>query len=130
MHPGALHTNSDIRRVKEHVKRQDEPWYTSFKHLKSSKLAQPKWNATPQAILVRGANSELPVNYPYAYRDAHSAYQLALRWIITNNSTYADAAVKTLDAWGFALRDICGGEDKFLAAGLYGYQFANVAELL
>lgn len=130
VHPGALHTNADIRRVKEHVERQDKPWYTAFKHLESSKLAQPAWNSTPQSILVRGNNSELPVNYPYAYRDAHSAYQLALRWLITNNATYADAAVATLDAWGSTLRDIRGSEDKFLAAGLYGYQFANAAELL
>lgn len=129
-HPGALHTHEDIRRVKANVRGQHEPWYTAFKHLETRTLAQPSWNATPQSILVRGTNPDLPVNYGYAYRDAHSAYQLALRWLITDNATYADAAVKTLDGWGSTLGDIGGSEDRFLAAGLYGYQFANAAELL
>ncbi|KAJ6191329.1 exopolysaccharide inner membrane protein-like protein [Penicillium mononematosum] len=69
-------------------------------------------------------------NYGDAYRDAHSAYQLSLRWLIGGNTSYADHAVEILNGWGSTLRDINGTEDKFLAAGLYGYQFANAAELL
>ncbi|KAM5343814.1 hypothetical protein ACJ41O_012351 [Fusarium nematophilum] len=129
-HPGALHTAKDIQRVKKHVLRQDEPWFTAFKHLEGSKHAQATWKANPQAILVRGSNPNLPQNYPSAYRDAHSAYQLTLRWLISGNATYANAAVAILDGWSSTLTDIDGNEDKFLAAGLYGYQFANAGELL
>ncbi|KAF2021720.1 GPI anchored protein-like protein [Aaosphaeria arxii CBS 175.79] len=131
-HPGALHTAADIRRVKHHVKEKDEPWFKAFQHLQSRNLAQTTWKATPQTILVRTATptANLSNNYQYAYRDAHSAYQQTLLWLITDNETYADAAVKTLDAWSSKLEDIDGNEDKYLAAGLYGYQFANAAELL
>jgi hypothetical protein len=130
IHPGALHTARDIQRVKSHVERQHEPWARAFKHLEASKLAQTTWVPTPQKVLVRGANPDYTQNYGYAYRDAHSAYQLALRWLITGNTTYADAAVVILDSWAETLTDIEGSEDKFLAAGLYGYQFANAAELI
>ncbi|KAJ3547944.1 hypothetical protein NM208_g1248 [Fusarium decemcellulare] len=129
-HPGALHTAQDIKRVRTRVKSLQEPWARAFKHLEASKLAQITWKPTPQTILVRGANPDYPQNYGHAYRDAHSAYQLALRWLISGNASYADAAATILDAWSSTLTDIQGNEDKFLAAGLYGYQFANAAELV
>ncbi|KAF2112544.1 GPI anchored protein-like protein [Lophiotrema nucula] len=132
-HPGALHKAADIQRIKSHVKNKDEPWFKAYQHLSNATLAQPTWKSSPKTVLVRGPpdpNLNLSENYPSAYRDAHSAYQLAIRWLITDNTTFADAAVKTLDGWSSTLTDINGSEDMFLAAGLYGYQFANAAELL
>ncbi|CAG8250046.1 unnamed protein product [Penicillium salamii] len=133
-HPGALHTNEDFQRIKERVKAKSEPWYRGWQHLESAKLAQTAWIAQPHEILVRGTNATwqpTPAqNYGDAYRDAHSAYQLTVRWLIGGNTSYADHAVDILNGWGSTLRDINGTEDKFLAAGLYGYQFANAAELL
>lgn len=130
VHPGALHTGKDFERVQQHVRAKKQPWYRAWQHLESTRLAQTNWTPTPQEILVRGANDELPENYGHAYRDAHSAYQLALRWLIGGNTSYADHAAEILDSWGSTLVDIDGNEDKYLAAGLYGYQFANAAELL
>ncbi|KAH7377758.1 GPI anchored protein-like protein [Pyrenochaeta sp. MPI-SDFR-AT-0127] len=131
-HPGALHTFADIQRVRKHVQRQEEPWITAYKHLESRPLAQPTRKPSPQIVLVRGKNSDLNLteNYGSAYRDAHAAYQLTLRWLITDNTTFADAAARILDGWASTLTDINGNPDKFLAAGLYGYQFANAGELL
>lgn len=130
VHPGALHTDEDFRRIRKHVTAKEQPWYRAWQHLESTKLAQTTWVPTPQEVIVRGANDNLTQNYGYAYRDAHSAYQLALRWMIGGNTSYADHAVEILDGWSSTLVDIDGNEDKYLAAGLYGYQFANAAELL
>lgn len=130
VHPGALHTNTDFKRIQEHVRAKQQPWYRAWQHLESTKLAQTTWAPTPQEVIVRGANGELAENYGYAYRDAHSAYQLALRWMIGGNTSYADHAAEILDGWSSILVGIDGNEDKYLAAGLYGYQFANAAELL
>lgn len=134
VHPGALHSSGDITRVRNHVHARSQPWYRAWQHLESGVLAQTSWVPTPQVVLVRGSNATFeptpPENYPYAYRDAHSAYQLTLRWLVGGNNSYADHAVEILNGWGSKLRDINGTEDKFLAAGLYGYQFANAAEIL
>ncbi|OQD60542.1 hypothetical protein PENPOL_c022G04280 [Penicillium polonicum] len=134
VHPGALHTNQDIQRIKKYVKAEAQPWSRAWQHLESTTLAQTTWVPKPHEILVRGTNATwqpTPAqNYGDAYRDAHSAYQLTLRWLIGGNTSYADHAVQILNGWGSTLRDINGTEDKFLAAGLYGYQFANAAELL
>ncbi|KAL1856609.1 hypothetical protein Plec18170_003578 [Paecilomyces lecythidis] len=134
VHPGALHTDGDIRRIRGYVNIQTQPWYRAWQHLESGELAQTSCVPKPHEILVRGTNATWqptpPENYGDAYRDAHSAYQLTIRWLIGGNVSYADHAVDILNGWGSTLRDINGTEDKFLAAGLYGYQFANAAELL
>ncbi|KAI0966731.1 GPI anchored protein-like protein [Xylaria arbuscula] len=131
-HPGALHSAQDLIRVHQHVQNHDEPWYTAFQHLELSTLAQLSWVAKPHDLLIRGTNATytVPNTYTDAYRDAHSAYQLTLRWLLTDNTTYADHAASILDSWSSVLTDITGTEDMYLAAGLYGYQFANVGELL
>jgi hypothetical protein len=55
---------------------------------------------------------------------------LALRWQISGDNAYADKGIQVLNAWSAVLTGIDGTSDKFLAAGLYGYQLANAAELL
>jgi hypothetical protein len=133
-HPGALHSEQDIRRVKLNVLAKRQPWYRAWQHLESGELAQTTWIPRPHEILVRGTNATWQPtpseNFGDAYRDAHSAYQLSLRWLIGGNTSYADHAVEIMNGWASTLRDINGTEDKFLAAGLYGHQFANAAELL
>jgi hypothetical protein len=56
--------------------------------------------------------------------------RLALRWRISGNSTYGDAAARVLNAWASNLTQISGNNDHYLLAGLQGYQFANAAEIL
>lgn len=53
-----------------------------------------------------------------------------MRWHLGGDDKYAEHAALILNAWSSALTDITGNEDKFLAAGIYGYRFANAAELL
>lgn len=129
-HPGALHTQEDLHRVRWHVQRNDQPWLKAFQHLEANSLAQPTREPSPKEVVVRGKRDNLTENYQSLYRDIHSAYQLALRYQITQNATYATAAVGILDVWASTLKLIDGTSDRFLASGLYGYQFANAGELL
>jgi hypothetical protein len=43
---------------------------------------------------------------------------------------YADRAVAFLNAWSSTLTEITGNADRYLAAGIYGLQFANAAEIM
>ncbi|KAH9867481.1 hypothetical protein IAQ61_008075 [Plenodomus lingam] len=133
VHPGALHTAEDIARIKNHVKNKEQPWLKAFQHLETLPFAQPTRPPIAVATLTRGidpVDRGLPQNYPNAYRNAHGAYMLAIRWLVTDDVKFADAAVKILNAWSATLTTIRGNSDRFLAVGLYGYQFANAAELL
>ncbi|KAH9882960.1 hypothetical protein J1614_000326 [Plenodomus biglobosus] len=133
VHPGALHTAQDIERIKSRVNNKEQPWLKAFQHLETLPLAQPTRPPIAVATLTRGidpVDRGLPQNYPNAYRDAHAAYQLTIRWLVTDDTKFADAAVKILNAWSSTLTTIRGNSDRFLAVGLYGYQFANAGELL
>ncbi|MER5180543.1 alginate lyase family protein [Streptomyces sp. NPDC002896] len=127
-HPGLLHTQADLDRMATEVKAGAEPYKAGFARLTANRHAQSGWKANPQATVYRGSGS--PQNYVTLYNDIHAAYQNALRWHITGDTAYADTARDILNAWSAKLTGLAGSADRFLAAGLYGYQFANAAELV
>lgn len=69
-------------------------------------------------------------NYINAARGATIAYQNALRWKIEGNEKCAKHAVDVLMAWANTCKGIGGNSNYALAAGLYGYEFAQAAELV
>ncbi|KAK0464549.1 GPI anchored protein [Desarmillaria tabescens] len=132
VHPGILHTEEDFVRIREKVNAQEEPWYTGWTTLTANSHAQVTYTMRgPRSVVVRGTNSaDGSQNYVLLYNDIAAAYQLAVRWRVSNDTSYADRAVAILDAWSSTLTRIGGSSDKFLASGIYGYQFANAAELM
>lgn len=132
-HPCMLHTADDFKRVKEKVGQNAQPWLNGWNKLIANDKAQETYTASPTAKLIRGGGSrEEPEadNYSRAMYDAAAAYQLGLRWKISGDNKYADAAINILNAWARTCKSINGDSNKFLAAGIYGYQFANAAEIL
>ncbi|SFE43794.1 alginate lyase family protein [Streptomyces mirabilis] len=127
-HPGMLHTRADLHRMATQVKAGAEPYTAGFARLTANRHAQSTWTANPQATVYRGSGT--PENYATLYNDIHAAYQNALRWHVTGIAAYADTARDILNAWSARLTRLDGSADRFLASGLYGYQFANAAELV
>ena len=64
------------------------------------------------------------------YSDAAAAYALAIRWRVTGEAVYGDAAARIVNGWTSTMKEISGNSDKYLASGLYGYQLANAGEIL
>ncbi|WP_308114232.1 alginate lyase family protein [Streptomyces brasiliscabiei] len=126
-HPGLLHTGTDLTRMASKVRAGAQPYTRGFARLTANRHAQSGWKANPQATVVRGGTAQ---NYVTLYRDIHAAYQNGLRHHITGEAEYADTAVAILNDWSAKLTSLAGNADRFLAAGLYGYQFANAAELV
>ena len=132
-HPCMLHTAADFDLIKEKVNASAQPWKSGWDVLVASPYASATYTPSPVATLIRGGGSKEepnPDNYASAYRDAAAAYQLAIRWKITGDNTYADKVVQILNAWATTCTAINGDSNKFLASGLYGYQFANAAEIV
>ncbi|OQE88619.1 hypothetical protein PENNAL_c0016G08610 [Penicillium nalgiovense] len=130
IHPGALHTAEDFERIKNHVVKGDEPWNTTWTLLTASPYAQSSHQPSPKETVYRGNNGVDGENYPSLYKDTAAAYQLAIRWKISDDKSYADTAINILNSWAVTLKEIGGTSDKFLASGIYGYQMANAAELM
>lgn len=127
-HPGLLHTRADLDRMAAKVKAGAAPYTAGYARLTANGRAQSGWTPRPQAAVYRGAGS--PENYALLYKDLAAAYQNALRYHVGGDSAHADTAVAILNAWSGTLTSLAGSADRFLAAGLYGYQAANAAELV
>ena len=128
IHPGGLHTQADFDRVKAQLANGNEKVGQAYAKLKAAAYAQPTVQTYPVETIVRGGgNGE---NYINAARGATMAYQNALRWKIEDNAQCAKAAVRILMAWAKTTKVIGGDSNYALAAGLYGYQFAQAAELM
>ncbi|CAL9290611.1 alginate lyase family protein [Streptomyces sp. SudanB52_2052] len=127
-HPGMLHNWGDINRAKVRVAAGDDPWLSGWNRLTANSHSQSTWTARPQSVVYRG--SGYPENYTLLYNDIAAAYQNALRWQVAGTAANGDCAVRILNAWANTLTSIQGNADRFLAAGIYGWQFANAAELM
>lgn len=130
VHPGALHTQADFDRMRSQVAQGAQPWVDGWNQLLRNNHASLSWTPHPQATVYRGKDGTHGENYGALYQDAAAAYALALRWKVGGDDAYADKAIGILDAWSESLTAIGGSSDKFLASGIYGYQFANAAEIM
>ena len=113
-HPAGWHTKHDIERIRAQIASGQEPWSAAFKALMDENATgpgdatldykpsagtvvcrdcgpappgQPKWDAHNET-----GNNEF-------MDDARNAYYMMVKWIATNNTSYADAAEAVIDAW-------------------------------
>jgi hypothetical protein len=105
-----------------------QPWTAGWNRLTASSISQSTWKPNPQKIVYRGSGT--PENYAAMFYDIHAAYQNGLRYHVSGDAAHAEAAVAILNAWSSTLTEVTGDADRFIAAGVYGYQFANAAELV
>ncbi|MFE2407272.1 alginate lyase family protein [Kitasatospora sp. NPDC059408] len=127
-HPGLLHAQADLDRITAKVNAGAQPYLAGWQRLTANRHAQSGWKANPQAVVYRGGDASQ--NFPTLYNDVHAAYQNALRWRVSGDRAHGDAARDILNAWSGTLKQVTGSADRFLAAGIQGYQFANAAELM
>lgn len=133
VHPGLLHSQEDFDRIKNKVSAGEEPWISGWNVLIENSHSQLSYNPSPTAKLIRGGSSREepePDNYSHAMNDAAAAYQTAIRWKVTGNDAFADKSVEILNAWASVCDTITGDSNRALAAGIYGFQFANAAEIM
>lgn len=128
VHPGALVTQSDIDRAKKLIfDEKDKYMVRAWDILCTNQYAQANSASWPTTYVQRGLAGD---NYMNAARGAAIAYQNALRWKISGDRAFADHAVETLMNWCNITEAVTGNTNISLAAGLYGYGFANAAELM
>lgn len=124
VHPGALHTQPDIDRIKAGIAAKAEPYHgawTAFQRSVPSASRQPN----PQTMLTDANNS----SSLYALQnDGHAAYLLAVHWMISGSEPHAQGAAATLRAWAGSLQG--GAPNATLRTGLGMIQMINAAEIL
>lgn len=119
VHPGGLHTQADLDRMKAKVAAGAHPWIDDWNLLITDSEARNTYTAAPQADM--GANRQR------ADADAHAAYLNAIRWYISGDTSYADCAVRICNAWSSTVTQVPSN------TGLVGipiFDFALAAEVL
>ena len=103
VHPGGLHTQTDLDRMKTQVAAGAHPWIDSWNAL----IVHPKAQNTYTAA----AEANMGVSRQRASADAVAAYLNALRWYISGDTSYAACSRKILNAWAYAVNTVPSGQD-------------------
>lgn len=129
-HPGLLHGDEDFQRMRTHMDR--EPWKSGWLRLLANPHASADYKPRPVENVVRGQDrlATAPQNYALLFNDIAAAYANALRWRISDERKHAEKSIEIMNAWSATLKRLSGSADVALAAGIYGYEFANAAEIM
>lgn len=128
MSHAGIHTEADFERIRQKLSEGAEPWTTAYEVLKNNSFSHKNTDTYPTEWIKRGISGD--ENYANAMRAAAIIYQQALRWKIEGDTEYADKAVENLNKWVRTCVGVTGNSNLSLAAGIYGYEFAIVGELL
>jgi len=121
VHPGGLHTSSDLARMKTNVLAGNSPWIEGWNALVQDRKAQSNYKASPNQHM--GSRQR-------AQDDANAAYLNALRWIISGDTAHADCAVRIFNSWSETVNAIPRGDDQPGLSGIPIGTFAIAAELM
>ena len=128
VHPGGIVSQADIDRARQLLAEGDEKVKAAWERLCANEYAQAGVATWPTETVIRGGSSGQ--NYMNCARGAAMAYQNALRWKIGGTRENAEAAVRIMMQWARACKGLGGDTNISLAAGIYGYEWANAAELM
>ncbi len=128
VHPGGIVSQEDIDRAKQLLADGDTRIKKAWDILCANAYSQADVATWPTWTVIRGGGSGQ--NYMNCARGAAMAYQNALRWKIGGTKANADAAVRIMMAWVNGCNGVGGDTNLSLAAGIYGHEFANAAELM
>ncbi len=127
VHPGMIHTEASFETIRSCLTKRLEPNLTTWEQLKTNGFSAADWNPRATETVIRGGDGS---NYAGFHIDLRRAYQNALLWNIGKEEDHGTAACRILNAWSSTMKKLTGNADRFLAAGIYGYQLANISEIM
>ncbi|WP_335992191.1 putative Ig domain-containing protein [Glycomyces sp. MUSA5-2] len=127
-HPGLLHRQADLDRMREAVAAGEEPVASGFAAMAAHARSSADYRVRNTGQVTSWGRG--PTDHTAeAADDADAAYQNALMWAATGDARHADKARDILDAWSASLQTITGADGQ-LGAGLQGFKLVNAAEIL
>ena len=127
VHPGLMHTQKSIDAIRQNLADGDAVTAQAYQALCGDGYSSASRGGRPLQDVVRGGSGD---NRAQMYIDIERAYQNALLWKLGAGEEHGEAAVRILNGWSHTMKTLSGTADRFLAAGIYGYQMANAAELV
>ena len=100
-HPGLLNTQAELDFVKQKVNANAQPWKAGYDEMLSWTA---RTNPSSHTTIYSGQSSMTDW-----WEDGHSAYQYALRWVITGDQQYANKSIQFMNAWSGTLQSFQSG---------------------
>ena len=93
MHPGILHTDPDFLRMRTKLGEGAEPWKLAWNVLITSGHSNLSSDMMPNPlpVVIRGGDGQ---NFGTMTKDMQRAYQLALRWKVSQDDAYAEQEIR------------------------------------
>ncbi|HEY8932906.1 MAG TPA: alginate lyase family protein [Rariglobus sp.] len=121
VHPGGLHTQADLDRMKAKVAAGESPWIDGWNALLQDGKAKNDYKAGPHRHMISRQRAQ---------NDATAAYLNTLRWIISGDTSHANCAVRILNDWSETMAEVPKGDNMPGLSGIPIGTFAIAAELL
>jgi len=129
VHPGILHDQQDLTRIKGYVASGAYPPVGSYLALKSQPTALATYQMKGPFVNIARDGADAATKSSFE-NDFNAAYHNALMWVITGNETHAKKSIEILDAYANTLTGITGSNDNALTASLGGFILVNAAEIM
>lgn len=128
VHPGILHSASDIERIATYVRNGAEPATGSFLLLSEDPKSSSDYQIQGPFPIISRADKYGFTKKP-CEEDFNAAYYNSLMWIVTGEESHARKAMEIIRAYSEVLRKITPRDDP-LCAGLQGFIIVNAAEIM
>lgn len=125
-HPGLLYTQEGFDKMWDNVQNEVSPNKETWDALWWDTFSNPGWWPRPLEGVTRGGKD----NINQLRIDIKRAHQNALIWKISGDEAHGEAACRIINAWSSTMKWLGGNADRFLAAGLQGYELANIGEMM
>src|SRR2546423_836873 len=103
-HPGVLVNRAQLEFIRSKIAAGAEPWKSALQAAKSSELGSLSYTPKPRETVECGPFSKPDLGCKDEQRDSEAAYTQALLWYITGDKTYAENAIKIMNAWSSMLK--------------------------
>ena len=129
VHPGVLHTQASLDRIKDVVQNKILPGYGSYSLLAAHPCSSSSYQLKgPFETISR--DGEFSYTKSKMEMDFSAAYLNTLMWMVTGDKDHAKKAIQVLEAYAAVLKKIPPTNDAPLLAGLEGSKIINAMELL
>ena len=130
-HPGLLHTEADFNRMAEKVAAHAEPWMSGWQALTSNGYAQLGTDPRPLQTVIRGGEgqnfNQMVIDIQRAYAHRSSLEGVGQHGLRRQGGRVLERLAVHNDHADRQCRSIPGS---WHLSGIYGYEWANVAEIM
>jgi hypothetical protein len=128
VHPGVMHTFTDLERMRTNVLATNQPWFMGYTNMLADSHSSSAY-ATEGPLTTITRDAVVPTLPTQWQDDCAGAYQNALLWYLTGDPAHATKAIQILDGWSGTCTNM-NGSDCRLTAGLQGFKFITAAEII